>query len=89
MALHKRKPVNTEPSAYDKLIKQLDSQDKLLKSLNDRMDTLIESDKAVHEAMTKKTKEVTEPDKKEPEIKTEEPDTTDKAEEQAEKIENA
>lgn len=86
MALHKRKPVNSEPSAYDKLIKQLDAQDKLLKSLNDRMDTLIESDKAVHEAMTKKTEEVT---KKEPDIKTEEPDTTDKAEEQAEKIENA
>jgi len=83
MALHKRKPVNSEPSAYDKLMKQLDAQDKLLKSLNDRMDTLIESDKAVHEAMTKKTEEVTkkEPEKKEPEIKTEEPDTTDKADE--------
>lgn len=88
MALHKRKPVNTEPSAYDKLMKQLDAQDKLLKSLNERMDALIESDKAVHDAMTKKTEEVTKTEP-EPEPKKEEPDVTDKAEEQAEKIENA
>ena len=92
MALHKRKPKNTESSSYDKLITQLSEQTKQLSELNKRMDSLIESDKAVHEAISKGTKEATEkkePEKKEPEIKTEEPDTTDKAEEQAEKIENA
>lgn len=89
MALHKRKPVKSEVSAYDKLITQLSEQTKQLSELNKRMDSLIESDKAIHEQMTKKTNEVTEPEKKEPEIKTEESDTTDKADEHAEKIENA
>lgn len=90
MALHRpKKPVNTEPSEFDKLVKkmtaQLDEQTKQLADLNNRMDTLIASDKQVHDKIDNPKPEEPKPEEPKPE----EPDGSDKKDEHEEKIENA
>lgn len=84
MALHKRKPVKTEPSDFDKLMsefnKNMAEQTKQLADLNRRMDTLIASDKKVHDTIDN-------PKPEDP--KTEDGDSSDKKDEHGEKIENA
>jgi septal ring factor EnvC (AmiA/AmiB activator) len=89
MTLVKRKPKKTEGSEpsefdkkYDKMMSELSSQTAAVKSLTERIDKLIASDKEVH-------KKIEEPEKpKEPEKK-EEPDINDKKEELTDKIENS
>jgi len=83
-----KEPVKTEPSDYEKIISEINKQSAEGKKLSERMDALIESDKALHDAM-QKGEPVKETDKKEPEIKEPEPDTDDKKEELTEKIETA
>ena len=89
MALHKRKPVKTEPSDFDKLMtefnKNMAEQTKQLADLNRRMDTLIEADKKVHEKVDKSKPEDTKPE----DTKPEDGDGSDKKYEHEEKIENA